>query len=501
MSNWANLDKAMFRKVFLIVSLGALLAVLIVPLQPFTPAYAEEPEPECWAAIIGVPAQRLALRSFIDAEGNAYPLGVKYPDDSARDLARRLSSVWGEDHVRLLLNGEATKADIYYAIKWLAEMADADDTVLFYFCGHGYLAPCGHLSYLPIPEYVPRDTVSVYLCAYDIEISDEELDKWLSRLDSESVVVILDICYAGSFSKKLSQDGRVVMMSCEPEESSWESRELKHGVFTHYILQALSSFDVADTNYDYELSAEEVFDYAKPRTVDEVIAPYANVPVVEDKQHPMLYDSRYSEELGLLMRVVFRADARFSPDTAVLTVDGRSHLSGELPASFTWAVGSVHEFAVPSEVDTAKGTRLVFTSWDDGDTSVSRTVSRGGEYTAEYQTQHLLTIESAYGDPDGAGWYDSGSTATISVSASEGTIVRRVFAGWSGDFAGPEAAALVTMDAPKAVTANWRTDYLRLYILIAGVMALVGAAVSAYILRNRLAWWRSRLRGQRGQDE
>ncbi|MCK4331866.1 MAG: hypothetical protein KAW81_04820, partial [Dehalococcoidia bacterium] len=88
--------------------------------QPCTPAYAEGTETECWAVIVGVPVQQLSVEYFIDAEGNAYPLVVKYPDDSARDLAQRLGSAWGEDHIKLLLDSEATKVDIYYAIKRLA---------------------------------------------------------------------------------------------------------------------------------------------------------------------------------------------------------------------------------------------------------------------------------------------------------------------------------------------------------------------------------------------
>lgn len=495
-----KLDKAMLKKVLLVVAVSLLLALLVMPLQPFTPAHAEEVDPLCWAVIVGVPAQRLAVEYFIDAEGNAYPSVVKYPDDSALDLAQRLGSAWGEDHIKLLLNSEATKVDIYYAIKWLADVADVDDTVLFYFCGHGYMPPYGLLPYLPIPEYVPRDTVPVYLCPYDCliweqsvlsdiqvryAISDSELDSWLGRLDSQRVVVILDICYAGSLSVKLGQEGRVVLMSCQPDETSWESDELEHAVFTHYVLQALSEFDAADTNCDYELSAEEVFDYAGPKTAGEIIAPYDNVPAVKDEQHPMLYDARYSEELGLLMKVAFHPDASFSPDTTVLTVDGQPYLSGELPESFTWASGSVHEFSVPSAVDIGEGTRLVFTSWDDGVRAASRTVSDGGEYASDYGTQYLLTIDSAHGDPVGEGWYDSGSVATISVNSPQGGIIRRVFTGWSGDLDGAEMTALVTMDGPKIARANWRTDYLRIYILVAGIMAAVGATVGVYRLRKR----------------
>jgi len=460
------LDRAMFNKILSTVFLGTLLAILLMPMGLCAPAYAEEPEPECWAVIVGVPAQRLSPKCAIDAEGNMYPLRIKYPDDDAQDLYQKMALIWGEDHIKLLLNEEATNVDIYYAIKWLAENAAADDTVLFHFSGHG--APG-------------------YLCSYDYFISDSELGNWLHKVDSEKIIVILDTCHAGSFGKKLGNDGRVVLMSCQPDESSFEDPELRHGVFGHYILQALSSFDIADTNHDYELSAEEIFDYAEPRTVDEIIKTYANQPSWSkgDRQHPMLYDPHYSSELGLLMKVIFHADAHFPTDATVLTVDGKPYLSGELPPSFTLAAGLVYKFDVPSQLDTGEGTRLVFTSWDDGDMLASRTISHGGKYTANYKTQYQLTIESAYGDYTGEGWYDSGSTAAISVSSPHGKIIRQVFAGWSGDFTGMEVTAPVLMDTPRAVTTNWRTDYTRLYILIAGIMALVGAAVTTYIRWRR----------------
>jgi len=41
------------------------------------------------------------------------------------------------------------------------------------------------------------------------------------------------------------------------------------------------------------------------------------------------------------------------------------------------------------------------------------------------------------------------------------------------------------MDGPKAVTANWRTDYLRLYILVAATLALFGTTAAVYMFRRR----------------
>ncbi|MBM4446281.1 MAG: hypothetical protein FJ023_02880 [Chloroflexi bacterium] len=465
MNSEVNWDRTMFKKTLFIFSLSLLLAILVMQIQAFyMPALAEEPKPECWAAIIGVTEYRCPFCVF-DKEWNVYPVGVKHPDDDARDLAAQLSPIIGKDHIKLLLNSEATNVGIYYAIQWLAERSGADDTALFYFCGHS----------------APQN-----LGSYDYFISDWQLANWLDKLNSQKVVVILDTCYAGSFSKELGRNGRVVLMGCQPTESSLEDRELEHGVFTHYILQTFSNFDAADTNRDYELSAEEIFEYANPKTIEEIVSPFANLPAFSkgNVQHPALYTPPYrSGQINLFMNVIFHTDANFPSDATVLTADGEPYLIGELPTSFTWLSGSAHRFDIPLQVSTTEGTRLMFTSWNDGDKSISRTISQGGEYTANYKTQYTLELESPYGSPKGEGWYDSGSRATISTSSTEGKIIQHIFTGWSGDFTGQEATALVTMDKPKTIKANWKTDYLRLYLLIFGLIALTGitATIMVYI--------------------
>ena len=462
-----HLNETTLKKIFSGFSFSLMLAVLLMPTQAlYTPALAEPSEPEFWAVIIGVTEYQCPSCMF-DKEWNVYPVGVKHPDDSARDLALQLSPIAGDGHIKLVLNDEATNTGIYYAIKWLAENADANDTVLFYFCGHS----------------APQN-----LGTYDYFVSDWQLAEWLDRIHSQKVVVILDTCYAGSFGKELGQNGRVVLMSCQPIESSLEDRELKHAVFTHYILQALSDFDSVDTNGNYELSAEEVFDYADPKTVDEIVAPFANLPAFSsgNLQHPTLYIPPYKfGEINLFMKVIFHTDAESASDIAVLTIDGKSYLPKELPASFDWLSGTTHHFDIPLQLSTGEGTRLVFTSWSDGDESSSRAVSSGGEYTANYKTQYKLTVESPYGNPKGNGWYDSGSKATISTDTNDGKIIQHVFTGWSGDFTGQEATAMVTMDKPKTIKANWQTNYVRLYLLIIGLTTVVAGIAATIMIRKK----------------
>jgi hypothetical protein len=460
-------NEEMFKKILFGFSFSLILVVLLMPVQAlYSPALAEPSTPEFWAVMVGVTEYQCPL-CVLDKEWNVYPVDIKYPADSARDLATQLLPIAGKDHIKLVLNDQATNAGIHYAISWLAEKANSNDTVLFYYCGHS----------------APQN-----LGSYDYLISDRQLGEWLDRINSQKVVVILDTCYAGSFDKELGHNGRVVLMSCQPMERSFEDRELKCTVFTHYILQALDDFDAADVNGDYELSAEEIFDYANPKTVNEIVAPFANLTAFSsgNVQHPTLYipPSKFGE-INLFMKVVFHTEAESASDTTVLTVDGKSYLPKELPAAFYWLSDTTHRFDIPLQISMREGARLVFTSWNDGDPSSSRSVSRGGEYTANYMTQYALNVESPYGSPRANVWYDSGSKATISINTNDGIIIQHIFRGWSGDYTGQEATAVVTMDGAKTIKANWQNNYLRLYLLIMGLMVIVAGMTALVMIRKK----------------
>jgi hypothetical protein len=339
-------------------------------------------------------------------------------------------------------------------------------------------------------------------------------------------------------------------MSSRSDELSWETGTLEHGVFTYYILEAVKNFDGADANHDYELSAEEVFQYATPKTIS-LTTVYAMLSQCTI-QHPVISD-RYSVELSLLTKFIFGVKPYLPPSTQILVLDDRTYTS--TPPQLIWAPGSTHNLIVPSVVQKRSDTRYIFTSWSDGNTSVSRTISHGGAYTANYNTEYQLTITSTYGESEGAGWYQEGGTAnisvvsliaeerikhiftgwsgdykgdtptasvimsspkmvtanwrneylltitspygepegegwykeneavTISVVPIKGIIIRHIFNGWSGDFSGDIATETLTINSPKAITANWRTDYIQLYILIAGVVILVVVIIA--IVRKR----------------
>lgn len=139
-----------------------------------------------------------------------------------------------------------------------------------------------------------------------------------------------------------------------------------------------------------------------------------------------------------------------------IVVDGVAQTA---PYTVTWNVGDSHTISANSPVSGATGTRYVYASWSDaGAQSHSITVpSSPTTYTVTYTTQYYLTVTSSHGSPTGTGWYNSGASASFSVTSpvSGGAGTQYVNTGWSGD----ATSSPVTMNGPKTVTATWVTQY------------------------------------------
>jgi hypothetical protein len=403
------------------VFLSLVLSIVATLALPVMPARAAS-GPECWAVIVGVSDYK-------------YINDLEYCDDDAREISQELSPVWGEDHVRVLTDSQATRANIFSAIDWLADNADANDTVFFSFSGHG------------------SDYLNGYFCPYDAlpisisnDISSSQLASAFWSVDAGKTVILLDICYAGKFQSSLSKNGRVILMTSRSDELSWESPGLGNSVFGYFFIRALDRFDDADANGDYELSAEEIAEYAAPLTT-----------TFENAQHPVM-DDQYSGELALLAKFVFGLNMSLPPGTTLLTLDDENYTS--VPGPLLWVPDVLHTISVPELVDTGNGTRYVFTQWDDGDSSATRVVTRGA-YTADYDKEHQLEVISAYGETQGSGWYQDGTWADFTVTDYiELPDTRHYFTGWSGDYESDAPTGSILMDIPRTVTANWRDEYL-----------------------------------------
>ena len=249
---------------------------------------------------------RAVICGISDYEGSANDLD--YCDDDAQDLYNLLvsSSNWVAGNIQLLLNSQCTEANIRAAIVAMGAASAPGDVNLFYFSGHGG----GDLLDVDGDE---GDGYDEYMCPYNIttqEISDDELAAWLDALPTDNIIVLLDTCHSGGhlkgspgrrikgysrtglkvdavngFADDLRRKGRrdandllspYISTAADDDEYSYEDDALQHGVYTYYLLEALTN---GDSNEDGWFAGEETFDYLYPLVVS-----------FESTQHPQEYD-------------------------------------------------------------------------------------------------------------------------------------------------------------------------------------------------------------------
>jgi len=147
-------------------------------------------------------------------------------------------------------------------------------------------------------------------------------------------------------------------------------------------------------------------------------------------------------------------------------------------------------------VDYGNGTRRIFISWNGDFYSTSPTVSINVDspkrIVAKWKTQYLLTIISKHGNPQGGGWYDEGTEATITISTTKikEVLYNKVFKGWrdqSGEIIATSPTYTFTVNQPVTLTAVWDQEPNEIVILAgpALVIATVIVLLTIIIVKSR----------------
>jgi len=135
--------------------------------------------------------------------------------------------------------------------------------------------------------------------------------------------------------------------------------------------------------------------------------------------------------------------------------------------------------------------RFVLSGWegikldDPSSSSFSITVEKPLIVKPLWTKQYFIKANSVYGLVEGSGWYDEGSTATLSLQSmtvDTGLGKHAGFAGWStGDpqsttFSQSDQYTIESMNGPMEITAVWRADDTVQLVLIVGAVAAAAAA-------------------------
>ena len=248
------------------------------------------------------PGRRHALVIGVGNYPQAGPGSVPPLEFAARDaeaLADLLMTRAGfpGEQVTLLRDGEATRQRVLDALRSLGSQVGEQDVVVVFFSGHGTTAPGsnGRSHYYLIPHDGrlgdPEGTA----------LRDDVVEELVGQIPAKQVVVLLDACFSGRAGQLArvkgvsagtgvpgaggifveATQGRVVISASRPNQPSVEDPATRHGVFTHFLLEALSG--AADLDRDGMITVLEVFQYvsAKVREYTQQRFQFEQQPVLE----------------------------------------------------------------------------------------------------------------------------------------------------------------------------------------------------------------------------
>lgn len=202
------------------------------------------PVADKWAVVIGI-------GRFADARVPSLRYAAKDAQDFADFLRDEAGGKFKQDHVKVLLNEDATKINIMDMLgdSFLPHAAQPDDLVVIYLSTHG--SPAG------------ADINGVnYVVAYDSQINKLfatgiEMKQLLriikERVHTNRVVLVLDTCYSGAGAEDhkgliranvdgahlVQGTGNIIITSSKSDQRSWESDILKNSYFTRYFIDSL----------------------------------------------------------------------------------------------------------------------------------------------------------------------------------------------------------------------------------------------------------------------
>jgi hypothetical protein len=230
---------------------------------PSTPK--RQPEPAKHALVVGI-------NSFTKAA----PL--LHAEKDARDYYALLVDPKGgavpPDNITLLVGREATAKGIKNGLEKISDRAGPGDRVYAMFSTHGTPNALGRFDLIATDSEFSQGPQGAVYTNRETVVTDEDLIGFVSSLSQRGAIVylVLDACYSGKafasvpgflpvrsrdlfveeeryatgMSVKSMKDYAgnratpVVMISASGEnERSWDSDELRNGVFTHYFLREL----------------------------------------------------------------------------------------------------------------------------------------------------------------------------------------------------------------------------------------------------------------------
>lgn len=174
------------------------------------------------------------------------------------------------ENIKLLVDQDAEEVEIIKTFKtWLPSRVKSTTDIYVFYSGHGLPTQDGQGLYL-LPPRADRDFIS------RTAIQFQEINTDLQAAKPKSVTIFMDACYSGQArsgetlvanarpvtlkaDKKLFPDNFTVITASQADQISSSSPDLKHGIFSYYLMKGMEGD--ADANKDGKITLGEMQAY------------------------------------------------------------------------------------------------------------------------------------------------------------------------------------------------------------------------------------------------
>jgi hypothetical protein len=142
------------------------------------------------------------------------------------------------------------------------------------------------------------------------------------------------------------------------------------------------------------------------------------------------------------------------PTGLSVVVDGTSYTA---PVNVSWQAGTPHTIGIATSPFVQGGVQYTFTGWSDGGLlshSVTAPSQNGTSLVASFSLAYQLTVAAnpaSGGSVTGAAFWPAGSNVQVQATPA----LNFSFTEFSGDLSGTSNPAIIAMNAPHSVTANF----------------------------------------------
>ena len=196
----------------------------------------------------------------------------------ARRFAESLagSSTMAKSDITLLVDEGATAEALREAVAHVAAEAGDNDTVVFFFSGHG-----DRVKRFGDRQLSDMDRHDETIELYDTEMLDDEFAALWEGVGAKRVLFFLDSCYSGGFSGDLiDRVGRVGFFASEEAQLSEVAGRLGAGGYLSAFLFEAIQEEGADLNLDGAVNMEELRAFVAKRFSEEVYNPWLDSFIV-----------------------------------------------------------------------------------------------------------------------------------------------------------------------------------------------------------------------------